>query len=353
MKKRYSIALVGCGAIAKKHIQAIADNKDIAYLKAVCDINLQSAQRIVDDYQDLVAQEEEIGLYDCFEALLAQGDVDIIAITTINGLHAQYAVKCLKHHKNVILEKPLALSTQDAERVCAAARASEGEITVCTQLRYAEPFLLLKELIANGQLGKIASIAVRVLRNRSEAYYTSAPWRGTWEKDGGTLLNQGIHSVDLLLWLMGEQVESIYANTATFIRPIETEDYALLNLRFQSGAIGLVEATVCVYEHTFEDSITIIAEKGFVALGGPLMQHVLRWEIEGVEAPERCDMGTHRELYRDFITRLEEGRQPMITVEEAKDALNVILGAHLSNSEKRPVLFTEIDEDIMNFKNEK
>jgi len=196
----------------------------------------------------------------------------------------------------------------------------------------------LKEVVTSGAFGKLVHASAAMRWNRSDAYYSSSFWRGTWEYDGGAFMNQAIHMLDILLWLMGP-VERVYAETGTFLRNIEAEDAGVAVLKFRNGAIGSVEASVCVYPENLEETLGIFGEKGTVLIGGKALNRVEVWNIKGeshFEAPE-APPNLHTLLYRDMVDAVENDRQPLVNAIEGKKAVELVLSVYKSFLTKKPV----------------
>jgi len=194
----------------------------------------------------------EITIYTDYAKMLNRSDIDVVSIATYSGTHACIAKDALQADKHVIVEKPMALSATDAQMMIATAQRTAKKLTVCHQNRFNPPVQKLREALDQGRFGKLVHGVAVVRWNRNEEYYKQAAWRGTWEQDGGVLMNQGIHDIDLLQWIMGP-VERLYAEADTFLRPIEAEDMGAAILRFKNGAIGIIEGSACIYPKNLEE----------------------------------------------------------------------------------------------------
>jgi UDP-N-acetyl-2-amino-2-deoxyglucuronate dehydrogenase len=264
-------ALVGCGRISKKHVDAIAKAEG-AMLAAVCDVQ-------VDRARSLGAKLGIPAFADLDEMLTTLPEIDIVNILTPTGYHAEHAIRVAKHRKHVVVEKPMALRLEDADDMIVACDRAGVRLFVVKQNRYNIPVQRLRRVLEAGRFGKLVMGTVRVRWCRRQEYYDQDAWRGTWELDGGVLANQASHHVDLLMWMLG-QVESVYAMTATQLVNVETEDTAAVLLRFTSGALGIIEATTATRPVDLEGSLSILGERGTVVIGGFAVNELVTWKFE-------------------------------------------------------------------------
>ncbi len=264
-------ALVGCGRIAKRHSELLG-LKQIkgAALVAVCDIVEEKALKIgkqfgVPHYRDM-------------DEMMAKEPVDVVVVLTESGLHAEHVVNLAKHGRHIMVEKPMALTLDSADAMIQACDRSGIKLFVIKQNRFNVPVVKLREAVEAGRFGKLVMGTVRVRWARDQAYYDQDPWRGTWEMDGGVLSNQASHHVDMLEWMMGD-VESVFAKSMTALVDIETEDTAVVMLKFRSGALGVVEATTAVRPKNLEGSISILGETGTVVIAGFAVNKMETWNF--------------------------------------------------------------------------
>lgn len=306
-------ALVGCGTIAAKHVEAISRIEGAA-ISAVCDRVADAARKLG----------EGLGVpYFTSAAAMAEAvDFDVFSILTPSGDHAVQVLDLARFGRHFIIEKPMALRIDDADRMIAACDEAGAKIFVVKQNRYNPPVVALRQAVDDGRLGKLVMGTVRVRWARHQAYYDQRPWRGTWAQDGGVLTNQAAHHIDMLIWLMGE-VESVSAMTATRLANIEAEDTGVAILRFASGALGVIEATTGARPKDLEGSLSLMGEKGAVEIGGYFMNELKTWNFVD-PVPDDADIfqrfGTtpkisawNLEQYlRGAIASLREGRAGLV-----------------------------------------
>jgi UDP-N-acetyl-2-amino-2-deoxyglucuronate dehydrogenase len=268
--RKIRIAVVGCGRIAAKHFEAITHHRDRVELVAVCDTDRGAR----DEASGATGAR---GFADLAEVLESSG-ADLIALCTPSGLHPSQTLACAAAGRHVVTEKPMATHWRDGKRMVQACDEAGVRLFVVKQNRHNPTLQLLRSSLRKGRFGRIFLVQVNVFWTRPQSYYDSAPWRGTWEFDGGALMNQASHYVDLLDWLIGP-VQSVQASTGTLARNIEVEDTAIMNLQWRSGALGSMNVTMLTYPKNLEGSITILGEKGSVRLGGVAVNRFEHWEF--------------------------------------------------------------------------
>lgn len=264
-------ALVGCGHVATKHVQAIAQVSG-ARLSAVCDINADRAA-------SLGATLGVPAFTDIDEMLRRVPSIDVVNVLTPTGYHPEHAIRIAAHRKHVVVEKPMALRLEDADAMIDACERAGVMLFVVKQSRYNPPVQKLRRAVEDGRFGKLVMGTVRVRRCRRQEYYDRDDWRGTWELDGGVLANQASHHIDLLMWMLGD-VRSVYAKAATQLVDIETEDTAAVLMHFANGALGIVEATTAARPSDLEGSLSILGERGAVEIGGHAVDEMISWRFE-------------------------------------------------------------------------
>jgi predicted dehydrogenase len=237
---------------------------------------------------ELLSEGEDVRQYASISTLLEhEHEIDVVVIATPNGLHAQQSIESLDYGKHVLCEKPMAIRSADAEAMIKAAKSSEKHLVVVKQNRYNPPIQELKRLLDEGKLGKVLSVQINAFWNRNAEYYAQSPWRGTLELDGGTLYTQFSHFVDLMIWFFGDisEVKGFRSNTH-HAGIIEFEDQGVIALQFESGLQGSLQYTVNAYEKNMEGSIAVFGEKGTVKVGGPYLNEMTYFNVEGVEKVE-------------------------------------------------------------------
>jgi len=263
-------ALVGCGRIARKHYESLAV-LDKALLVAVCDTVAERAR--------IIGEKLRVPYYDDYNDMLSNEKIDVVNILTPSGFHAKHCVDIVtKYKKHIVCEKPMALTLEDADKMINACKENKVKLFIVKQNRYNLPVIKLREALEEGRFGKLVLGTVRVRWSRDQKYYDQDSWRGTWALDGGVFSNQASHHIDLLEWMMGRPVE-VSAMTATRLVDIEAEDTGIANIRFDSGALGVVEATTATRPKDLEGSVSILGEKGVVEIGGFAMNEIKVWQF--------------------------------------------------------------------------
>ncbi|MAZ77385.1 MAG: oxidoreductase [Legionellaceae bacterium] len=279
MAKKIQVAILGCGQNAKKHLDAIEHCAESIELKAVCDLN---AERLVQ------FSSRGVVTFSSLDELLLSRDIDLVVVCTPSGLHAEQVIKIANAKKHVICEKPLAIEYADAKKMVQACRENGVQLFTVKQMRYLPIMQAIKRAIEQGRFGKIYLATSNIFWTRPQHYYDEASWRGTKKFDGGALMNQASHYVDLLCWFMGD-LQSVQARSATLARNIEMEDTSVLNLEFQSGAFGSFAVTMLTYPKNIETSITILGERGTINIGGVALDEVVHWQFAD-EQPSDADI---------------------------------------------------------------
>jgi UDP-N-acetyl-2-amino-2-deoxyglucuronate dehydrogenase len=268
--RRVRFAVIGCGRIAPRHFEAIARHGGRAELAAVCDGDPQALAAAV-------AATDAPG-YDSLEAVLARSDCDAVVLCTPSGLHPAQAIRAAAAGRHVVTEKPMATRWADGLAMVRACDEAGVQLFVVKQNRRNSTLQLLKRAVERRRFGRIYMVTINVFWQRPQEYFDSARWRGTWEFDGGALMNQASHYVDLVDWLVGP-VESVQAYVATLARDIQVEDTATVGIRWRSGALGSINVTMLTYPKNLEGSITIIGEKGTARVGGVAVNRIEHWDF--------------------------------------------------------------------------
>lgn len=326
MANELGLALIGCGKITNKHIKVVGELPGI---------------RITALYDEMITRAEEQAaktdggvVFETLTKTLASDAVDAVAICTDSGSHAKLAIAAAKAGKHVIVEKPMALTLDEADQMIECCDQAGVKLFVVKQNRYNRPVIAARRALESGRLGKLFMGGVRVLWHRDQAYYDVAPWRGTWAKDGGVCTNQASHHIDLLLWFMGEPV-SLFASGTTVLHHIETEDTATVLIKFRHGATGIVQATTCVQPKDLEGSLALFGTKGTVEIGGFAANKMRTWMFED-ESPDDEKIleewgenpsewaYNHGEFYKDVLNTLSGNRRALIDGIEGRRSLEVI-----------------------------
>lgn len=337
--RKIRFGLVGCGRISRNHFHALELHREHAELVGVCDI----------DPAALAAAVEKTGVpgFNSLDALLAGTDADIVVLATPSGLHAEQAIRVAAAGRHVMTEKPMATRWQDGKAMVHACDMAGVHLFVVKQNRRNATLQLLKRAVAQHRFGRIYMVALNVFWNRSEEYYASAPWRGTWEFDGGAFMNQASHYVDLLDWLIGP-VESVQAYTATLARHIQVEDTGVVAIRWRTGALGTMAVTMLTYPQNYEGSITIIGERGTVRVGGVAVNRIDHWQFADSSPDdalvEQASYETtsvygfgHPAYYENVIQSLRGEARPETDGREGLNSLEILIATYLSARDGRRV----------------
>ena len=271
----YRVGLIGCGRIARVHAEAIRRVEGLSLI-AVCDID-EERRKLFSDLNGVPA-------YQKYGDLLHDERLDLVTVATPNGTHYKITKDCFRAGFHVLLEKPITITNEEAEDLIAVAQKKRVHFFAVKQVRYNPSIRVLKSAVEAGSLGRIFSASLVVRWTRPQEYFDQVDWRGTKSLDGGTLLNQGIHYVDVMQWLLGG-VESVFGRMDRYCHRIEIEDVAFGLIKFKSGALGSIEFTINTYPHNLECSLTLLGEKGSVKLAGSAMNEIEIWEMKDIPKP--------------------------------------------------------------------
>lgn len=350
------IALVGCGRISRNHIKSIAFHHERAELVALCD----TQQERLDNAQQFCAEaaqehpaaakapEQFIG-YDNLLKSVKSGaiDVDLVVLTTPSGLHPAQTIVAAEIGMHVCTEKPMATRWEDGVAMVKACEAAGVRLFVVKQNRFNSTLQLVKKQLQAGRFGQLAMVSVNVFWQRPQSYYDQDRWRGTRALDGGALMNQASHYIDLLHWLVGP-VESLSASIATLGRNIEAEDTAALQLRWRNGALGTMAVTMLTYPKNLEGSITLLGETGTVKIGGPAVNQIEHWAFAD-ERPEDAEVEQasyqtssvygfgHPPYYANMLDALQGKAEALCDGREGLSSLELLIGAYRSARDGRTV----------------
>jgi predicted dehydrogenase len=334
-------ALVGCGRIAKRHADLLG-NAQIAHaqLVAVCDTVPRKAEAI--------ARQFGVPHFHDMHEMMKSVAADVVVVLTESGNHAKDVIALAPYGRNVIVEKPMALTLEDADAMIRACDQAGVRLFVVKQNRFNVPVVKLRESLEQGRFGRLVLGTVRVRWCRPQSYYDQDPWRGTWALDGGVLSNQASHHVDLLEWMMGE-VDSVFAMSTTALVNIEAEDTAVVLLRFRSGALGVIEATTAARPKDLEGSISILGERGSVEIGGFAVNEMKIWNFldsqpddaqvmqrYSVNPPNVYGFG-HQAYYEHVVDCIRNDKQQLVDGLEGRKSLELISAIYESVETGREV----------------
>lgn len=337
-------ALIGCGRISPNHIQAALDNN--LEIVALCDLNISKAKNIALKHK----LNSSTKLYSDYMKMIDNLDLDLVAIATESGNHASIALECIRKGINIIIEKPIALSLLDADKIIREAKINNVKVSACHQNRFNKSIQKIREAIEQNRFGKLFHGTAHIRWNRGEDYYIQAPWRGTWAQDGGALMNQCIHNIDLLRWMMGNDIEEVFAYTDNLNHDfIETEDLGLGLIKFKNGSYGLIEGTTNIYPANLEETLYLFGEKGTIKAGGKSVNIIEEWIFsDKLDNPEEVKKKYHENpptvygfghnpLYKDMIYAIKEDKEPYVTAMDGRNALELVLAIYKSAAEGKPV----------------
>lgn len=344
MKMKY--ALIGCGRIAANHIKAAVNNS--LELMAVCDILPEAMENLL--VRQGLEREKTIKRYTDYKVMILENpDLQLVSIATESGIHAAIALHCINHGLNVIIEKPIAMSMEDADEIVRRAEEKGVKVSACHQNRFNLAVQKMRGALDAGRFGKISHGSIHVRWNRNQEYYAQAVWRGKWVSDGGALMNQCIHGIDLLRWMMGREVEEVYGVTRQqYHNYLEAEDVGMAVVKFKNGAVGTIEGTVNVYPKNLEETLYLFGEKGTVKLGGTSTNTIDVWNFMDMEKDDELVQGFqevtsnvygngHTSLFADVVDAIEKDRKPYVDAAEGRNALEIVLAIYKSQKTGKPV----------------
>ena len=339
-------ALIGCGRIAINHIKAVINNQ--LELVAVCDL-LHSKMEELLSKQGLAENKDILRYTDYRQMIEEHPEIQLISIATESGSHAEIALYCIDQGINLIIEKPMAMSIADADEIIRRAEANHVKVSACHQNRFNIAVQKLRKAVEAGRFGKLSHGSIHVRWNRNKDYYTQAPWRGTWAQDGGALMNQCIHGIDLLRWMMGSEVISVYGQTKQqFHHYLEAEDVGMAVVNFANGAVATIEGTTNVYPQNLEETLYVFGQWGTVKLGGKSTNNIDVWDFADETDEDRSNKGLeevasnvygngHTSLFADVVEAIEKDRQPYVDAKAGRDALEMVLAIYKSAAEGQAV----------------
>lgn len=340
-------ALIGCGRISINHIKAALNNQ--LELVAVCDIVPNHMENVLAKYRK--NEDDTVKRYTNYRQMIEEVKPEFVSIATESGLHGRIAIDCIKHGIHVIIEKPMAMSLAEADQIIDLAEKYHVKVSACHQNRFNIAVQEMRSALEAGRFGKLSHGSIHVRWNRNRDYYAQAPWRGTWEQDGGALMNQCIHGIDLLRWMMGDEVESVYGVTRQqFHSYLEAEDVGMAVIKFKNGAIGSIEGTTNVYPQNMEETLYLFGEKGTVKLGGKSTNNIEVWNFadeteadnkkKGLEEITNNVYGNgHTSIFADMISAIKENRNPYVDAHAGRRALEMVLAIYKSQKTGGVVTF--------------
>lgn len=336
--------LIGCGRISTNHLKAAVNNG--LEIVGVCDV--------IPDHMEVVLgkhglENASIARYTDYRKMVEDLRLELVSIATESGSHAEIALFCIDHGVNVIIEKPMAMCMTDADEIVRRSELKHVKVSACHQNRFNIAVQRMRGALESGRFGKLSHGSIHVRWNRDEGYYAQAPWRGTWSQDGGALMNQCIHGIDLLRWMMGDEVDEVYGQTRQrFHHYLEAEDVGMAVVRFRDGSVGTIEGTTNVYPKNLEETLYLFGESGTVEIGGKSTNNIDVWEfadeVEGdeinkglVEATSNVYGNGHTSLFADVVDAIRNDRRPYVDAYAGRRALELVLAVYKSQKTGLPV----------------
>lgn len=335
-------ALIGCGRISVNHIQAALNNK--LEIVGICDL----IKERMEEKKELFPDIKDVPEYLDYIEMIDKEKPELVAIATESGEHAHIALDCIRRGINVIIEKPIALSIHDANEIIEEAKKYNVKVCANHQNRFNKAIQKIRSAVEDNKFGQLFHATAHICWNRGKSYYDQAPWRGTWEQDGGALMNQCIHDIDLLRWMMGDDVLEVFAYTDRLNHDyIDAEDLGVALVKFKNGSYGMIEGTTNVYPKNLEETLYIFGEKGTAKAGGSSVNKLEVWRFDGEDEDKAINdfseehknvygLG-HTPLYADMIDAIKNNRMPYVDAEAGKRALEMVLAIYLSAKENRPI----------------
>ncbi len=350
-------ALIGCGRVSPNHITAASKNK--LEFVGLCDISKDAVYSLKERYPLI----KHVPYFKDYRKMLEQEKPDLVAIATESGKHAAIAIDCINAGCNVIIEKPIALSIEDADKIIEAAEKMGVKVAANHQNRFNLSIQKIRSAVEANRFGKIFHATTQIRWCRTESYYKPAAWRGTWEMDGGALMNQCIHNIDLLNWMLGEEPVEVIAMTDNLNHSyIEAEDIGLAIVKYKNGAYGVVEGTVNVFGGDMEEALCIFGENGTVKADGTINNIIENWRFadglddedavraEFSDSVEHIYGNGHNQLYTDMIKAIEENRPPYVDMYAGKRALELVLAIYKASAQGKSVKLPLKEASTLDFK---
>lgn len=339
-------ALIGCGRIAVNHVKAVVNNK-LDFI-AACDLVPENIDLLFDKTN--YADRDKVERYTDYKKLVDEHpELELISIATDSGVHAEIALYCIEKGINVIIEKPIAMSLADADMIIRRSVEKNVKVSACHQNRFNIAVQEMRNALENGRFGKLSHGSIHVRWNRNKAYYEQATWRGKWASDGGALMNQCIHGIDLLRWMMGDDVTEVYGATRQQYHDyLECEDVGMAVVKFKNGSIGTIEGTVNVYPKNLEETLYVFGENGTAKLGGTSCNNIDVWNFADENEDDKQKAGLqeatsnvygngHTSLFADMIDAIKNDRKPYVDAVAGRNALEMVLAVYKSQLTGEPV----------------
>lgn len=347
-----SVVLIGCGRVAEKHLKAISKLKGLE-LKAVVDVNPDSAKRLLGSVKGFA----NVKTFTDYKAAIDEIKPSIVSVTVPSGLHFQIAKYAMEHGSNLLLEKPMTMSVSEAREIFELSKKTGLKIAMGHIYRYLPIVGLVRQDIAEGKYGKVTHGTIYVRWGHGEDYYSSAAWRGTWKSDGGALMNQTIHAIDLLVWLMGSEPEEASAMIAQRVRNIEAEDLGMAVLRLENGALAQIEGTTATLPSKHTAEFSVFCENGQLSMGldsgkphlniftvkpngkiKKLNGYYIRKQFkEGGMFSYKCALNPHLGIYNDLYESITTDKNPIADAYSGFSSVDTLLGIYKSAKEGKPV----------------
>lgn len=350
-------ALIGCGRISSNHIAAAKSN-NLEFV-GLCDTDSNMLYEKATKF-DL----KDIHQYSDYHEMLDKEKPELVAIATESGKHAAIALDCIDAGCNLIIEKPIALSIADADEIILRSKKKGVKVCASHQNRFNKSIKKIREAIEENRFGRMFYGTAHIRWCRDWEYYSRAKWRGTWEQDGGALMNQCIHNIDLLRWMMGDEVDEVVGITDRLNHPyIEAEDLGIALVKFKNGAYGIIEGTTDLYPRNLEETLYLFGEKGMVKAGGQSVNKIEEWRFadaldepgeviaQFAENPPNVYGFGHTPLYADVIDAIKNDREPYVNAEAGKRALELVLAIYKSAAENISVKLPLDACSTMDFQN--
>ena len=337
-------AIIGCGRISPNHIAAAVENKlDIV---ALCDTDISKTDSLIKQF----SLSKSTNRYLDYNEMIQIEKPDLVAICTESGKHGAIALDCIESGVHLIIEKPIALSLDEADQIILNAKMKGLVVSACHQNRFNKSIQKIREAMESKRFGRLLYGTAHIRWNRGQQYYDQAPWRGTWAQDGGALMNQCIHNIDLLRWMMGGEISEVIGMTDNLTHNyIEAEDLGIALIRFKNGSYGIVEGTTTIFPRNLEETLYIFGEEGTVKAGGKSVNLIEEWlfkdNIDNSEVIKKtyCENPPniygfgHTPLYQDVIEAIENNRQPYVSAKDGRDALELVLAIYESETNGKVV----------------